>query len=58
MERASSARASQLPLNRLRQDQAVSSADFVRFLLAWQKLAPDHRGGPEVYVNHRATGRL
>ncbi|HJX93464.1 MAG TPA: DEAD/DEAH box helicase [Pyrinomonadaceae bacterium] len=36
-------------LNRLRQEiEPVSSADFVRFLLAWQKLAPDHQmEGPE-----------
>ncbi len=31
-------------LNRLRQEiEPVSSADFVRFLLAWQKVAPDHQ---------------
>ncbi len=36
-------------LNRLRQEiEPVSSADFVRFLLAWQKLAPDHQvEGPD-----------
>jgi len=36
-------------LNRLRQEiEPVSSADFVRFLLAWQKAAPDHQmEGPE-----------
>jgi ATP-dependent Lhr-like helicase len=36
-------------LNRLRQEiEPVSTADFVRFLLAWQKLAPDHQmEGPE-----------
>ena len=36
-------------LNRLRQEiEPVSSADFVRFMLAWQKLAPDHQmEGPE-----------
>ena len=36
-------------LNRLRQEiEPVSSADFIRFLLAWQKLAPDHQmEGPE-----------
>ena len=36
-------------LNRLRQEiEPVSSADFVRFLLAWQKVAPDTRmEGPE-----------
>ena len=36
-------------LNRLRQEiEPVSSADFVRFLLAWQKVAPDHQmEGPE-----------
>ena len=36
-------------LNRLRQEiEPVSSADFVRFLLAWHKLAPDHQmEGPE-----------
>jgi ATP-dependent Lhr-like helicase len=36
-------------LNRLRQEiEPVSSADFIRFLLAWQKVAPDHQmEGPE-----------
>jgi ATP-dependent Lhr-like helicase len=36
-------------LNRLRQEiEPVSSADFMRFLLAWQKVAPDHQiEGPE-----------
>ena len=36
-------------LNRLRQEiEPVSSADFIRFLLAWQKIAPDHQmEGPE-----------
>jgi len=36
-------------LNRLRQEiEPVASADFIRFLLAWQKLAPDHQmEGPE-----------
>jgi len=36
-------------LNRLRQEiEPVSSADFIRFLLVWQKLAPDHQmEGPE-----------
>jgi ATP-dependent helicase Lhr and Lhr-like helicase len=36
-------------LNRLRQEiEPVSSADFVRFMLAWQKLSPDHQmEGPE-----------
>jgi ATP-dependent Lhr-like helicase len=36
-------------LNRLRQEiEPVSSSDFVRFLLAWQKLAPEHQmEGPE-----------
>jgi len=36
-------------LNRLRQEiEPVSSADFVRFMLAWQKLAPEHQmEGPE-----------
>jgi ATP-dependent Lhr-like helicase len=36
-------------LNRLRQEiEPVASADFVRFLFAWQKLAPDHQvEGPE-----------
>ncbi|HKS10729.1 MAG TPA: DEAD/DEAH box helicase [Pyrinomonadaceae bacterium] len=36
-------------LNRLRQEiEPVSSADFIRFLLAWQKLTPDHQmEGPE-----------
>jgi ATP-dependent helicase Lhr and Lhr-like helicase len=36
-------------LNRLRQEiEPVSSSDFIRFLLAWQKVAPDHQmEGPE-----------
>ncbi|MFN2492546.1 MAG: DEAD/DEAH box helicase [Pyrinomonadaceae bacterium] len=36
-------------LNRLRQEiEPVSTADFVRYLLAWQKVAPDHQmEGPE-----------
>ena len=36
-------------LNRLRQEiEPVASTDFIRFLLAWQKLAPDHQmEGPE-----------
>jgi ATP-dependent Lhr-like helicase len=36
-------------LNRLRQEiEPVSSADFIRFLLAWQKVAPEHQmEGPE-----------
>src|SRR5678816_4024591 len=36
-------------LNRLRQEiEPVSSADFIRFMLAWQKLAPEHQmEGPE-----------
>jgi ATP-dependent helicase Lhr and Lhr-like helicase len=36
-------------LNRLRQEiEPVASADFIRFLLAWQKLAPEHQmEGPE-----------
>jgi ATP-dependent Lhr-like helicase len=36
-------------LNRLRQEiEPVSSADFVRFLLAWQKVAADHQvEGPD-----------
>jgi ATP-dependent Lhr-like helicase len=36
-------------LNRLRQEiEPVSSADFIRFLLAWHKVAPDHRvEGPD-----------
>ncbi|HEY5442871.1 MAG TPA: crosslink repair DNA glycosylase YcaQ family protein, partial [Pyrinomonadaceae bacterium] len=36
-------------LNRLRQEiEPVSSSDFVRFMLAWQKLAPEHQmEGPE-----------
>jgi ATP-dependent helicase Lhr and Lhr-like helicase len=36
-------------LNRLRQEiEPVSSADFIRFLLAWHKLAPDHQvEGPD-----------
>jgi ATP-dependent helicase Lhr and Lhr-like helicase len=36
-------------LNRLRQEiEPVATSDFVRFLLAWQKVAPDHQmEGPE-----------
>ena len=36
-------------LNRLRQEiEPVSSSDFIRFLLAWQKLAPEHQvEGPD-----------
>ncbi|MBA2705628.1 MAG: hypothetical protein H0U60_17450, partial [Blastocatellia bacterium] len=36
-------------LNRLRQEiEPVTTADFIRFLLAWQKVAPDHQmEGPE-----------
>ena len=36
-------------LNRLRQEiEPVATTDFIRFLLAWQKLAPDHQmEGPE-----------
>ena len=36
-------------LNRLRQEiEPVASADFIRFLLAWQKVEPDHQmEGPE-----------
>ena len=36
-------------LNRLRQEiEPVASSDFMRFLLAWQKVAPDHQmEGPE-----------
>src|SRR5882672_7951921 len=36
-------------LNRLRKEiEPVSAADFMRFLLVWQKVAPDHRvEGPE-----------
>ncbi|PWT87863.1 MAG: ATP-dependent DNA helicase [Blastocatellia bacterium] len=36
-------------LNRLRQEiEPVSGADFIRFLLAWQKLAPEHQmEGPD-----------
>lgn len=36
-------------LNRLRQEiEPVSSADFIRFLLAWQKIAPDQQmEGPD-----------
>ena len=36
-------------LNRLRQEiEPVSSADFIRFLLAWQKVAPEHQmEGPD-----------
>lgn len=43
------ARIHRYTLNRLRQEiEAVSSADFIRFLLVWQRLAPDHHGeGPD-----------
>jgi ATP-dependent Lhr-like helicase len=36
-------------LNRLRQEiEPVASSDFIRFLLAWQKITPDHQmEGPE-----------
>jgi ATP-dependent Lhr-like helicase len=36
-------------LNRLRQEiEPVAASDFIRFLLAWQKVAPDHQmEGPE-----------
>ena len=36
-------------LNRLRQEiEPVASSDFIRFLLAWEKVAPDHQvEGPE-----------
>jgi ATP-dependent Lhr-like helicase len=36
-------------LNRLRQEiEPVASSDFIRFLLAWQKVTPDHQmEGPE-----------
>jgi len=36
-------------LNRLRQEiEPVATSDFIRFLLAWQKLTPDHQmEGPE-----------
>ena len=36
-------------LNRLRQEiEPVATTDFIRFLLAWQKVAPDHQmEGPE-----------
>ena len=36
-------------LNRLRQEiEPVSSADFIRFLLSWQKVAPDQQmEGPQ-----------
>jgi len=40
-------------LNRLRQEiEPVSSADFIRFLLAWQKLAPEHQvEGPDALAS-------
>ena len=43
------ARVHSYTLNRLRQEiEPVSTADFIRFLLAWQKVAPDHQvEGPE-----------
>jgi ATP-dependent helicase Lhr and Lhr-like helicase len=36
-------------INRLRQEiEPVSSADFIRFLLTWQQVSPDHHGeGPD-----------
>ncbi len=45
-------------LNRLRQEiEPVSTADFLRFLLAWQKLAPEHQmeGPGECAGDHRAA---
>ncbi len=46
------ARIHRYTLNRLRQEiEPVSSADFLRFLLAWQKVAPDHQiEGPQSLV--------
>src|SRR5204863_421521 len=43
------ARIHRYTLNRLRQEiEPVSTADFMRYLLAWQKIAPDHQmEGPE-----------
>ncbi|HUE83294.1 MAG TPA: DEAD/DEAH box helicase [Pyrinomonadaceae bacterium] len=43
------ARIHRYTLNRLRQEiEPVSSADFIRFLLAWQKVTPDHQvEGPQ-----------
>src|SRR6266542_4870466 len=43
------ARIHRYTLNRLRQEiEPVSTADFMRYLLAWQKVAPDHQmEGPE-----------
>lgn len=39
------ARIHRYTINRLRQEiEPVSGADFMRFLFAWQKVAPDHRG--------------
>jgi ATP-dependent Lhr-like helicase len=46
------ARIHRYTLNRLRQEiEPVSSADFIRFLAAWQKVAPDYQvEGPESLV--------
>jgi ATP-dependent helicase Lhr and Lhr-like helicase len=43
------ARVHSYTLNRLRQEiEPVASTDFIRFLLAWQKVAPEHQmEGPE-----------
>ncbi|MDX6613956.1 MAG: ATP-dependent helicase Lhr and Lhr-like helicase [Blastocatellia bacterium] len=43
------ARIHRYTLNRLRQEiEPVATADFIRFLLAWQKVAPEHQmEGPE-----------
>jgi ATP-dependent Lhr-like helicase len=43
------ARIHRLTINRMRAEiQPVSSAEFLRFLLAWQRVAPEHRAeGPE-----------
>jgi ATP-dependent helicase Lhr and Lhr-like helicase len=43
------ARVHRRTINRLRQEiEPVASADFIRFLLTWQQVNPDHRGeGPE-----------
>jgi ATP-dependent Lhr-like helicase len=48
-ERRLLARIHRYTLDRLRQEiEPVSAADFFRFLLAWQRVAPDRRGeGPE-----------
>ena len=49
------ARIHRYTLNRLRKEiEPVSPADFMRFLLTWQRVAPGDRGeGPETPVRNR-----